>query len=120
MTRLSPISYVPGAADAGRQLAQLREVLALVEQLGGRAGIPFEEDFELEQTASLAAAYLHAPPVVQKRFDALATEIACWAAAGLEALAGKGEAEEAPAIAANALADEMRAALRRLTGLIAA
>jgi len=112
MTHQSPIRYVPGAADAGGQIAQLRDVLRLVEQIAGRE--PGGGDSALEESARISSAYGNAQPVVQKRFDALVAETASWAAVAAEALV-EGEAGQA---AASALADELEHALRDLARII--
>ena len=104
MTHQSARFHPSTGADAGRQLAQLRHVQALVEQIAGRSARRFRTDAELDEGARLSDAYDRALPVVQRRFDILATETACWAAAGVEALLASGGA---PKAAAAALADEL-------------
>ena len=112
MTHQSASRYLPSGADAGRQLAQLRHVQALVEQLAGRTASGRGGDEALDQSARLSGAYDHALPVVQRRFDILASETAAWAATGVEALLTLGDA--APKAAAAALADELDRALGAL------
>jgi hypothetical protein len=104
MTHQSARFHPSTGADAGRQLAQLRHVQALVEQIAGRSAPRSRADAELDEGARLSDAYDRALPVVQRRFDILATETACWAAAGVEALLASGGA---PRAAAAALADEL-------------
>ena len=82
MTREAPL-YAPGCADVGAEVARLRQVLALVEELAGRSR---HSDAALNDAAELSARYAAALPIDQKRFDALASETARWAAAGVEAL----------------------------------
>ena len=108
-----PQPPAPGA-DPGRQIAQLRQALQLVEALAaGRAAPP--PDAALDEAARIGGAYEKALPVVQRRFDALAAETADWAAAGVEARL----AAESPSRAAAArLAAEMEAALARISGLL--
>jgi hypothetical protein len=117
MTLQGPISYMPGAADAGRELAQLRHVLGLVRQIAGLEVADVEN--ALDESVRLSSAYEGALPVVQKRFDTLSGETAAWAAVAVEALL---EAERAalPAAAAAALADELSDALRQLAGIVSA
>jgi hypothetical protein len=112
MTHQSASRYLPYGTDAGRQLAQLRHVLALVEQLAGRTAFHSGRDDALDQGARLSGAYDHALPVVQRRFDILASETAAWAATGVEALLSFGD--DAPKAAAAALADELDRALGAL------
>lgn len=113
MTHEWPIRHTPGPSQAGDRLAQLREVLALVEQIAGSDAAAGNGDVALHACANLSSAYDDAPPVVQKRFDALAAETAAWAAAGVEALAAASDAG-VPKAAATALAGELSNALRHL------
>jgi hypothetical protein len=73
----------PGLANAGGQIAGLRHILALVEELAGALGEPGDA---LDQAAQVSAAYARALPIDQARFDARAAETASWAGAGAEAL----------------------------------
>ena len=116
MTHQAPPRPHAAGADAGRQVAQLREALALVERIAGRAGAA-DDDALLEQAARLSAAYDRALPVVQRRFDALVAETAAWAAAGVEALLSAG-ASGTPRAAAARLADDLGRALSALTDLV--
>ena len=102
--------------DAGRQVAQLRHVLRLVEELSGRQTAPAIPDAALDEAACITSAYLQAEPIVQRRFGILAAEIAAWSAAGVEALLAAGESRS-PA-AARALADELELGLGRLSALL--
>jgi hypothetical protein len=106
----SPLTRAP--IDGGRQLDQLRRVLALVEELAGRPTLP-SEPVEGAQTSRV---YSEALPVVRKRFDALASQTAAWSAAGVEALLAAGE-KRSPA-AARRLADELQSAVGELTKLL--
>ena len=114
MTHQAPPPAAPGT-DPGRQVAQLHEVLRLVERLSG--GAAEDGDRQLEAAAQVSAAYDRALPIVQRRFDALAGEAAVWAAAGVEALLAAGRVAPAPA-AAKRLASQIENALGELTGLI--
>lgn len=117
MTHQSPAFEVPATADAGRQVAQLRQVLLLVEQIAGRAPIA-GDDAALDETARLGTAYGDAAPIVQRRFDALVAETAIWAAAGVEALLSANSIERQPQAAAARLADELGRALRAISWLL--
>jgi hypothetical protein len=114
MTSHAPLPDAAPGADAPRQLAQLREVLALVEQIAGRAREGRGREAALEEAARLGAAYGDALPILQRRFDVLVAETAAWATAGVEALSRAG----APAPAAARLADELADALADLTRLL--
>lgn len=116
MTHQSAARYIFTGAEAGRQLAQLRHVLELVEQIAGRARSP--RDAALDEAAWLSAAYDDAMPVVQRRFDILAAETAAWAAAGVEALLLMGEQGASSQAAAGALADELHCALAELARIL--
>ncbi len=113
MTHQSARFYPSTGADAGRQLAQLRHVQALVEQIAGRASSA--SDAALDEGARFSDAYDRALPVVQRRFDILAAETACWAAAGVEALLAAGGTASA---AAAALADELDRAQAALAEIL--
>jgi len=114
MTRHAPVPQAAPAGDAPRQLAQLREVLVLVERIAGRPQQSGNRDSALDEAARIGAAYGEALPILQRRFDALVAETAAWAAAGVEALSRAG----APAPAARRLADELEDALADLTRLL--
>ena len=101
-------------ADAGRQVAQLRQVLLLVEQIAGRGDPARTAEVALDEAARVAAAYGDALPVVQRRFDALVAETVAWAAAGVEALSLAG----GPRPAAARLADELAQAIDDLGELL--
>jgi hypothetical protein len=116
MTHQAPPSPVPAGADPGRQVAQLREVLRLVGTLSGETG-GGPADSTLDAAARVSAAYDRAPPIVQRRFDALAAEAAAWAAAGVEALVAPGDRPVARAAAAR-LARRIERALDELAGLL--
>ena len=115
MTHQAPPPAAPGA-DPGRQVAQLHEVLRLVERLAGREA---QDGERLDAAAQVSDAYDRALPIVQRRFDALAGETSVWAAAGVEALLAAGRVAPAPA-AAGRLALQIETALGELTDLIRA
>jgi hypothetical protein len=113
VTQQEPPLYAPGLADAGAQLAQLRQVLTLVDELAGRAGRA-PEDEALDAAARVSAAYARALPIDQKRFDSLAAETARWAQAGVEALLRLDEAGMPVRAAAERVADELEKGLAAL------
>ena len=119
MTQQEPPFYAPGLADAGAQLAQLRQVLTLVEEMAGRA-TQLPDDAALDTAARISAAYARALPIDQKRFDGLAAETARWARAGVEALLKLDDAGMPVRAAAERLAEELEKGLaelaRRLPG----
>ena len=98
--------------DAGRQVAQLRHVLRLVQELSGSSPNPGANHDALDEGARIASLYDQAEPVVQRRFDTLATETAAWSAAGVEALLSAGE-DRSPA-AIRKLAEELEKSLSDL------
>lgn len=116
MTHQAAPHPVAPDTDAGRQLAQLCEALQLVERIAG-SGPGRRHDVLLDEAARVSDAYDRALPVVQRRFDALATETAAWAAAGVEALLAA-SATTAPRAAAERLAVQLDRALGALTDLI--
>lgn len=115
MTQQEPPFYAPGLADAGAQLAQLRQVLILIEELAGRSTLS-PKDRDLDEAARLSAAYARALPIDQKRFDSLAAETARWAKAGVEALLKLDEAGMPVRAAAERLAEELETGLTALAG----
>lgn len=117
MTHQAPVSC-PGTTDPGQQIAQLRELLRLVERVAGHEGC-VDRDALLEEAARITDAYDRALPVVQRRFDALAAETAIWSAAGVEALIAAAQAAPVRAAAAR-LAAQVEHALDELTLIIRA
>jgi hypothetical protein len=117
MTRQdAPFAY--GTADAGGEIAQLRQVLALVEELAGTGTAP--DPVALDEAARISAAYEAVLPIVQRRFDTEAARTARWAAAGLEALVTLDERGWPVAAAAGKLAEELRKALSALRAIVSA
>jgi ABC-type transporter Mla subunit MlaD len=118
MTHQGAPPYAPGLADAGGQVAQLCQVLALVAEV---AGTPRADgDAALDEAARISAAYESAPPVAQRQFDGLADETERWAAAGVETLIALRDRERPCAAAAARLAAEIEAALGRLGEAVSA
>ncbi|HMG48600.1 MAG TPA: hypothetical protein VK614_14220 [Allosphingosinicella sp.] len=115
MTHQAPPSPAPPGADPGRQVAQLREALRLVERIAGRPDRATDER-RLDEAARISEAYGRALPVAQRRFEALAAETAVWAAAGVEALLAAGE--PAPRVAAARLARALEKTLSELAELL--
>src|ERR687898_778267 len=70
MTHQAPPSATMTGADPGRQVAQLREVLRLVGQLGGRRS-DMPADDRLDEAARISVAYHRALPIVQRPVEAL-------------------------------------------------
>lgn len=117
MTHQTPPPVRQPGADPGRQVAQLREALFLVERIaGGRSAE--RDDALLDEAARVSSSYERALPIVQRRFDAIAGEAAGWAAAGVEALLSAAESGAAPRAAATRLADRLDGALREMRALI--
>jgi hypothetical protein len=114
MTHQAPPSPACAGPDPGRQVAQLREALRLVERIAGEAA---PHDHGLDEAARISGAYDAALPVVRRRFEALAQETAIWAAAGVEALLAAGEADP-PRAAACRLARRLDAALSEMAALL--
>jgi hypothetical protein len=112
------IPFAYGTADAGGEIAQLRQVLALVEELAGVAAAP--DGGALDEAARVSAAYDSALPIVQRRFDTEAAQTARWAAAGLEALVTLEERGWPVKAAAGKLGEELRKALRQLRKIVSA
>jgi hypothetical protein len=115
MTHQAPPSPAPAGPDPGRQVAQLREALGLVERIAGEGRAP--HDHGLDEAARISGAYDIALPVVQRRFEALAQETALWAAAGVEALLAAGDADP-PRAAAARLARRLDSALSEMAALL--
>lgn len=114
MTHQPPRLDGASPADAGRQVAQLRQVLLLVEQIAGRGGAAGRAEAALDEAARIGSAYGDAWPITQRRFDALVAETVAWAAAGVEALTVSGGSQAAAA----RLADDLEAALAELLQLL--
>ena len=112
-------AFVPGLADAGAQIAQLRRVLALVEELAGRPQPP-RGDAALDEAARISAAYDAAAPVDQRRFDRRAARAIAAASAGAEALLTLEVRTRPRGPAADRLAAELRRALAELAEIVAA
>jgi hypothetical protein len=105
--------HAPGLADAGGQVAQLRQVLALVEELAGHAPMP-AFGAGLDQGARIKDSYARALPIDQRRFDLHAADTAHWAAAGLQALLQLEEQGRPCRAAARVLAERLARSLAEL------
>lgn len=114
MTHQAPVLEAAHRPQAAAQLAQLREVLLLVERIAGRPHGAPSPDATLDEAARIGAAYAGALPVARRRFDALVDETAVWASAGVDALTRAGGS---PAAAAR-LAGELGAAIDELLALL--
>ena len=116
MTHQAPPSSAPPGADPGRQVAQLREALRLVERIAGRPESASPED-RLDEAARISEAYARALPIARRRFEALVAETALWAAAGVEALLAAGDGTP-PRVAAARLAATLERTLGELAALL--
>ena len=116
MTHQAPPSAASPGADPGRQVAQLREALRLVERIAGRADSASDE-MRLDAGARISEAYARALPVARHRFEALVAETSLWAAAGVEALLGADEGAP-PRAAAARLAAALERALSEMSALL--
>lgn len=114
MTHQAPPAPATAGPDPGRQIAQLREALRLVERI---AGTERPHDRALDEAALISSAWDAALPVVQRRFEALAGETALWAAAGVEALLAADGGPPSRAAAAR-LAQQIETALGALAALL--
>ncbi|MGQ0661903.1 hypothetical protein [Sphingosinicella sp.] len=114
MTHQPPSFSAAPADDPGNRIAQLREALALVERLAGRQAQA--SDAGLDEAATISAGHDRAPPIVRRRFDALAAESAVWTASGVEALLAAGENPSRAAAAR--LAGAIRATLAEMRELV--
>ena len=117
MTHQAPPPPASSGPDAGRQVAQLRQALELVERIAGRSRARAASDDALDEAARISGAYGDALPIVQRRFDALAAEAEAWAAAGVEALLASSQGSPSVA-AASHLADELDETLSQLSRLL--
>ena len=115
MTHQAPPSPASAGPDPGRQVAQLREALRLVERIAGRAGAA-------RSRRSTRPRASPAPMTSPCRSCSAASrrspqETAFWAAAGVEALLAAGEADP-PRAAAARLARRLDAALSEMAALL--
>jgi hypothetical protein len=103
--------------EAGQQIAHLRHVLGLVEEIAGldRDGSGYKS---LDEAARTSADYERSLPIVRKRFDALAEETIAWAAVALKALDQAHEDANPPRAAATQLAHELERALHEIARII--
>lgn len=119
----APLHPAGDEAEAAHALVHLREVLALVDRMAGDrhgASARSASSDQLEEGAALALGYANAPSIARRRFDALASEAAGFAAAGLGALIQHKERTGTDcAPAAQQLADEMRRSIDAMTIMIA-
>lgn len=103
---------VAAPASPGQQLADLRAIHALVSELAGldRVPEPVRNDIELR--------YDRATPIARQSFDAVASETAAFAAAGLSAIIAGRAINDRPTGGAEHLAHEMERAIKRLDALL--
>lgn len=108
----------PGLADAGAEVAQLRQILSLVGEMAGVA--PAQDDSDFDQAARIGAGYERALPIDQRRFDQHAADTARAAAAGVEALLQLEEQGRPCRVAARVLAETLSRALAELEQIVRA
>ena len=82
MTHQPATFHAPGLTDAGAEIARLREVQALVREIGGEQSIGGST--ALDEAARISSAYASALPIVQRRFDEETGIVARWAAGTLQ------------------------------------
>ena len=116
MNHYAHSEFVSASDEAGQQIAQLRHVLAVIEEIVGKSS---SREDALDEMARIGRAYNAALPIVQRRFDAFAAETAGWAAAGVRALIAAGESAQRPRGAARRLADELERAITMLGTMVA-
>jgi hypothetical protein len=113
MSNLSPSPIADARPAPAEQVAQLRAIRALVDELAGNVPARIETPH-----GDLDRLYDRAPSIAQRRFDALAGETAAYAAVGLSALiAGRGAGGMVDGAAAH-LAREMERSIRRMETLL--
>jgi hypothetical protein len=115
MLHVSRIDYAPVDTPVGEQIAQLRHLLSLVEEIAGQ---PASSTDAFEEMARISGAYAAAPEAVQRRFDALAAETADWAAVGVWTLIAARASSHRPTGAARQLANELTRTLCKLDRLV--
>lgn len=115
MSEAPPSLSTPASGEAGRQIAQFRNALMLVEQIAGDPEPEDPGDMLIAECARIDTAYENASPVVQRRFNAQVSEIALWTAVGVEALISARERGTTSSAAAGRLARELRRALGQLS-----
>lgn len=113
MSNLAPSPIVDVRPAPAEQVAQLRAIRALVDELAGNAPAG-----SVAAHGDLDRLYDRAPSIAQRRFDALAGETAAYAAAGLSALIAERGAGGTVAGAAAHLAREMERSIRRMETLL--
>jgi hypothetical protein len=114
MTREPYAQFDTAPIEAGRQVAHLRHLLRIAEEIAGRVPRAAAGDEALDEAARISEAYERSLPVVQRRFDALAEESAGWAAGAVETLLVIACDGAPPHSAAAQLARELDHALRDL------
>jgi hypothetical protein len=112
MSNLGNSPTIEARPAPAEQIAQLRAIRALVDELAGNTPDNGATADDLDRR------YDHASSIVQRRFDALAGETAAYAADGLSALiAGRGAGAMVAGAAAH-LAREMARSIRRMEMLL--
>lgn len=112
MSKLAPAPIAEVRPAPAEQIAQLRAIHALVDELAGNA------PERVGAVADIDRLYDRASSIAQRRFDALAGETAAYAAAGLSALIAGRSAGGMVAGAAAHLARAMARSIRRMEALL--
>lgn len=103
-----------GRPAPAQQIVELRTIQGLVRELAGMSG---QEGGDAHEEA-LNCRYDGAPPLIQRRFDALAGEAAAFAAAGLSALIEGRQLGNGASAAAGHLAREMERSIHAMESLL--
>lgn len=117
MMHHAALDPVDGTLPAGAQHGRLCAVLRLVERMAGIAPAA-SDDAALDEAARLTSAYTLGSEIARRRYNALASETAGFAAAGIAALLRIEAAGGDPAAAATQLALELRRATVALAQLL--
>jgi hypothetical protein len=117
---MTPTSCAPESVDAAEQVAQLRQILHLVEQIAGGPTNGLAAESAMNENARIISAYESAAPIVRRRFNGLAEETADWAARGVGVLLAARDDDDPPRAAAARLASELTHALRELGRILSA
>lgn len=111
--QVSTLEAIQGSAA---DVAELRQVLALVSEMAGRP-LP---SHALDEDARIVAAYADSLPIVQRCFDRLAAETTARATAGIKALIALRDSKRPTRAAAARLADSLDGSLSRLGAMLRA
>jgi len=109
------VSRIEAVQGSAADVAELRQVLALVSEMAGR---PLPSPLSLDEDARIAAAYADALPIVQVCFDRLAAETTARATAGIKALIALRDGGRPTRAAAERLAGSLGGDLVRLRQIV--